>query len=359
MKDPLERFLQMVRIDSESGREKRFLSWLAERFREELRATCRFDNYGNLIATLPPKGGGSPDPILLCAHADTVKPGVGIEPVVEGGRIRSKGDTILGADDKAGILAIWYGILRAERHPPVEVVITREEEIGLLGAKHLDYGSLKSKIGFVFDGEDFSEIVIGGPSHFTIDVEIVGRAAHAGMEPEKGISAITAAARAIARLPQGKIDPNTTANVGVIQGGTVRNAVPEKAMILAECRSLLHRKAVELAETYKHIFEEEARKIGAVAEVKVELAYRASRLPEDSPAVVLARKAISALGLKPVLRLIRGGTDASILNQHGIQTAVLGMGAREPHTKDEWIAVEDLERAIALVKALLEEAAQL
>ena len=357
MKDPVERFLEMVRIDSESGKEKRFLSWLAERFHKELGAACRFDNYGNLIATLPAKGVDRPDPILLCAHADTVKPGVGIEPVVEEGRIHSKGDTVLGADDKAGILAIWYGIMRAERHPPVEVVITREEEVGLLGAKHLDYGSLRSKIGFVFDGEDFSEIVIGGPSHFTIDVEITGRAAHAGMEPEKGISAITACARAIARLPQGKIDPETTANVGVIQGGTVRNAVPERAVVMAECRSLVHKKAVELAETYKRIFEEEARKMGAVAEVKVELAYRASRLPEDSPAVELARKAITALGLEPKLLLIRGGTDASILNQHGIETAVLGMGAREPHTKDEWIAVEDLERAISLVKALLEAAA--
>lgn len=358
MKDPVERFLEMVRIDSESGKEQRFLKWLSARFREELGAECRLDSYGNLIATLPAAGCESPDPILLCAHADTVKPGTGIEPVVEEGRIRSRGDTILGADDKAGILAIWYGILRAERRPPLEVVITREEEVGLLGAKHLDYGSLKSKVGFVFDGEDFSEIVIGGPSHFTIDVEITGRAAHAGMEPEKGISAITACARAIARLPQGKIDPETTANVGVIQGGTVRNAVPEKAVVLAECRSLDHRKAVELAETYKRIFEEEAGKIGATAAVRVELAYRASRLSEDSPAVELARKAISALGLEPKLLLIRGGTDASILNQHGIETAVLGMGARESHTKDEWIAVEDLERAIALAKTLLEVAAQ-
>lgn len=358
MKDPVERFLEMVRIDSESGKERRFLSWLAERFREELGAECRFDAYGNLIAEVPARGSSRSDPILLCAHADTVKPGSGIEPVVEEGRIRSRGDTILGADDKAGILAIWYGILRAERRPPVEVVITREEEVGLLGAKHLDYGGLRSEIGFVFDGEDLSEIVIGGPSHFTIDVEIAGRAAHAGMEPERGISAITAAAKAIARLPQGRIDRETSANVGVIQGGTVRNAVPERAVVLAECRSLDHRKAVELAETYKRVFEEESRALGARAEVKVELAYRATRLPEDSPAVELARAAVSSLGYEPKLRLIRGGTDASILNQHGIETVVLGMGAREPHTKEEWIAVEDLERAIALAEALLEKAAR-
>ncbi|MGY4707336.1 M20/M25/M40 family metallo-hydrolase [Candidatus Bipolaricaulota sp. J31] len=358
MNGPVERLLEMVRIDSESGREKRFLTWLAERFREELRAECRFDAYGNLIATLPAAGCARREPILLCAHADTVKPGVGIEPVVEGGRIRSAGETVLGADDKAGILAIWYGVLRARRRPPLEIVITREEEVGLLGAKHLDYGSLRSRMGFVFDGEDFSEIVIGGPSHFLIDVEVKGRAAHAGMEPEKGISAILAVSRAIARLPQGKIDPETTANVGVVEGGTVRNAVPERAVVLAECRSLDHGKAVDLADTYRRVFEEEARAMGAVAEVRVELAYRAVCLPEDSSAVALAAAAVSALGYEPKPCLIRGGTDASILNQHGIESVVLGMGARESHTTDEWIAVEDLERAISLAQMLIEKAAE-
>jgi|Deesub1362B_J571_1020462.scaffolds.fasta_scaffold00111_5 tripeptide aminopeptidase len=358
MKEPVERFLDMVRIDSESGRERKFLSWLAEHLREELGADCHFDTYGNLIATLPAKNSSRADPILLCAHADTVKPGAGIEPVIENGRIRSKGETVLGADDKAGIIAIWYGILRARCHPPLEIVITREEEVGLLGAKHLDRNNLKSKIGFVFDGEDFSEIVIGGPSHFLIDVEVKGRAAHAGMEPEKGISAVLAVSRAIARLPQGKIDPETTANVGVVEGGSVRNAVPERAKVLAECRSLDHKKAVELAETYRKIFEEEAEAIGAKAEVKVELAYRASRLFKDSVAVKLAAEAIASLSYEPRTRLIRGGTDASILNQHGIETAVLGMGAREAHTTNEWIAVEDLERAISLAQALIENAAR-
>lgn len=356
MNDPVELFMEMVRIDSESGKERKFLAWLSELFRRDLGAECGFDLYGNLIATLPGKDSEREEPILLCAHADTVKPGVGIEPVLEDGRIRSRGETVLGADDKAGILAIYLGVLSASKRPPLEIVITREEEVGLLGAKNLDYSRLRSRIGFVFDGEDLSEIVIGGPSHFLIDVEVVGRAAHAGMEPEKGISAITALSRAIVRLPQGKIDHETTANVGVVQGGTVRNAVPERAKVLAECRSLDHRKAVELSEIYVRIFEEEAERMGAKAEVKVELAYRATRLPEDSPAVALAREAVSSLGMEPVLHLIRGGTDASILNQHGIEAVVLGMGAREAHTKDEWISVEDLKRAGELARALIEKA---
>lgn len=350
----VENFCRMVRIDSESGNEGPFLEWLKGEWERELGARCLFDPYGNLIAKLPPLGSRGTEPVLLCAHADTVRPGVGIDPVVEGRVIRSRGETVLGADDKAGIAAIWYGLLWAERRPPVEVVITRQEEVGLLGAKNLDLSLLRSGFGFVLDGEAFDEIVIGGPSHFLIDVEITGKAAHAGMEPERGISAIAAAARAIARLPQGRIDRETTANVGVIRGGSVRNAVPERAVVEAECRSLDHARAVELAELYRRTFEEEAGAIGAGARVKVELAYRAIRLPEDARPVRIAAQAIRSLGLEPKLRLICGGTDASILNERGIQAAVLGMGARNAHTTEELIRVEDLELAARLVRAILE-----
>ncbi len=355
----VEDFCEMVRIPSESGNEAEFLGWLRERFQERTGANCRFDNYGNLICKLPGKRTREAEAILLCAHADTVRPGTGVEPVVEGDVIRSRGDTILGADDKAGIAAILHGILGARHHPPLEVVITREEEVGLLGAKNLDVSLLESRIGFVLDGEALDEIIIGGPSHFLIDVEITGRSAHAGMEPEKGISAITAAARAIVRLPQGRLDHATTANVGTIQGGSVRNAVPERVRIQAECRSLEHPRAVEVAELYQRIFREEAEAMGAAAEVKVELAYRASRVPEDSPAVRLAAAAIASLGLEPKPRLICGGTDASILNQKGITAVVLGMGAREAHTAREHIRIRDLEAAASLVRALLENATSL
>ena len=353
MSELVDRFCDMVRIASESGNEGEFLDWLARRWAEDLGAACEQDEYGNLVARLPGRD-CSGEPLLLCAHADTVKPGVGIEPVVEDGVIRSKGETVLGADDKAGIAAIWFGIKAARRRPPLEIVITREEEVGLRGAKHLDTSRLMAKMGFVLDGEAFDEVVIGGPSHFLIDVTVHGKAAHAGMAPEQGISAIKAAARAIARLPEGRIDRETTANVGVIQGGEIRNGVPARATVQAECRSLSHDKAVELADLYRRTFEEEAAALGAKAEVNVELAYRAVRLAEDEPVVSLARRALKALGLDPKLRLICGGTDASILNTRDIRCAVLGMGARAPHTPDEHIRVADLELAAKLVKTLLE-----
>ena len=353
MSELVDRFCDMVRIASESGNEGEFLDWLARRWAEDLGTACELDGYGNLVARLPGRD-CSGEPLLLCAHADTVKPGVGIEPVVEDGVIRSKGETVLGADDKAGIAAIWFGIKAARRRPPLEIVITREEEVGLRGAKHLDTSRLMAKMGFVLDGEAFDEVVIGGPSHFLIDVTVHGKAAHAGMAPEQGISAIKAAARAIARLPEGRIDRETTANVGVIQGGEIRNGVPARATVQAECRSLSHDKAVELADLYRRTFEEEAAALGAKAEVNVELAYRAVRLAEDEPVVSLARRALKALGLDPKLRLICGGTDASILNTRDIRCAVLGMGARAPHTPDEHIRVADLEFAAKLVKTLLE-----
>jgi tripeptide aminopeptidase len=358
MGELVERFCEMVRIPSESGSEEEFLVWLASRFEEELGATCERDDYGNLIARVPGKGCDGPT-LLLEAHADTVKPGVGIEPVVEDGVIRSRGDTVLGADDKAGIAAIWFGVKTAERRPPVEIVITREEEVGLVGAKHLDMDRLQARMGFVFDGEELSDIVIGGPSHFLIDVVIHGKAVHAAMEPEKGISAIKAAARAIATLPEGRIDPETTANVGVIQGGTIRNAVPAEARVQAECRSLNHQRAVELADLYRQTFEREARALGARAEVEVELSYRAVRLDEDEPVVELARRAISRLGLSPKTVLICGGTDASVLNTKGIKCAVVGMGSRAPHSTEEHLYVRDLELAAGLARGLLELACEL
>jgi len=357
--DIVELFCDMVRIDSESGEEEEFIRYLSGLFERELGAQCTIDHYGNLIAKLPVKGfEPETEPLMLAAHADTVKPGKGIEPVVEDGVIRSKGETILGADDKAGIAEIFEAVRTAERHPPLEIVITRSEEIGLLGAKNLDYSLISAKRGFVLDSDKLEVVIIGGPSHFSIDVEIIGKAAHAGMEPEKGISAIKAAAMAIAELPEGRIDEETTANVGIIRGGEIRNGVPERAVIQAECRSLSHEKAVRQAELMKRAFEEAAAKLGAKAQVRIELEYRASKIPEDSSVVALAKRAIAAAGLTPVAKVITGGTDASIFNAHGIETAVLGVGVRAEHSKDEHIAVADMEKAVEIVRYLLENFTQ-
>jgi tripeptide aminopeptidase len=191
----IHQFMDMVRVDSESGDEARFMTWLLPRL-EEIGASAQLDAYGNLIATLPAKH-SSRTPILLSCHGDTVKPGVGIQPVLEGGVIRSGGDTILGADDKAGIAEMLEALRTAPVRPPVEIAISRQEEVGLLGVKQLDFSRITARRGFLLDNDTLDTIITGGPSYFAIDVTVTGKGAHAGMEPEKGVNAIQAAARAI------------------------------------------------------------------------------------------------------------------------------------------------------------------
>jgi len=353
----IEAFCDMVRIDSESGEEVRFINYLKDLLEKELEARCELDAYGNLIAHVPAKGSEKTEPILLGAHADTVKPGKGIKPVIEDGVIRSAGETILGADDKAGIAAILEAVRTAKRRPPVEIVITRGEEVGLLGSKDLDLTMVKSKKGFIVDGDELDTVIIGGPSHVSLDINIKGKAAHAGMEPEKGISAIRVAAKAIATIPEGRIDEETTANVGTIHGGMIRNGVPEKVTIQAECRSLNHDKCMRQAEVMRRAFEEAAKEMGAQVEVKVDLEYKASQVSEDALVVQLAKQAIAAAGLEPKTQVITGGTDALILNGRGIDAVVLGFGGKAAHATEEHITVADLKQASKVIRQLLYAAA--
>ena len=349
----VEMFCEMVRINSESGEEARFINYLKDLLEKELAASCELDAYGNLIAHVPAKASEKTERILLCAHADTVRPGRGIEPILEDGVIRSAGETILGADDKAGIAEIIEAVRTAKKHLPVEIVITRQEETGLLGAKNLDISVLEAKQGFVVDFHKLNAIVVGGPTYIAIDIDIRGKGAHAGMEPEKGISAIRVAANALVTMPEGRIDKETTANVGTIHGGTIRNGVPEKVTIQAECRSLNHEKCVRQAEVMQRAFEEAAKKAGAKVDVQLKADLHATRIPENAPAVSLAKKAITAAGLEPELQVINGGTDALVLSERGIKSVVIGLGGQGAHTTEECIAISDMEKATEIIRQLL------
>jgi tripeptide aminopeptidase len=352
----VERFCAMVRIDSESGNEARFIEITKGQLEFELGAKCVVDDHGNLIAKVEAKGTNSGAPIFFAAHADTVKPGIGIEPIVEDGVIRSKGETILGADDKAGLAAIVEAVLTAERRPPVEIVVTRGEEVGLVGARNLDLSLLDAKRGIIVDGDALNEVVIGGPTHASLDVEIVGKAAHAALS-KGGISAIRVAAHAITQFEEGKLDDETVANVGTIRGGMIRNGVPERVKIEAECRSLDHGKCLKQAEAMKSAFETAASNVGATANVEVRIEYEASKTSEDSSIVQLVCRAIAATGLEPQTRVILGGTDALILSGRGLETAVIGMGAEDAHSTDERITVANLEKTTETLRNLLEIAA--
>ncbi len=346
-------FFEMVRISSESGEEKEFISYLEGLFSRELQATCTIDNHGNLIAKISAKNAPGAKPVLFGVHADTVKPGKNIEPVLEKGVIRSRGETILGADDKAGIAELFEAIKTAERHPPLEIVVTTGEETGLLGSKNLDGSSLSAKMGFVVDMDNLEDIVIGGPSYMAIDVDVIGKAAHAGMEPEKGISSIKAAAYAISMLKEGWIDNETTVNVGIIRGGEVLNAVPEKTEVKIECRSQSHEKCLQQSDRIRDVFVNAARAMQARAEVKMELTINAYQISDEAESVNLAKRAVIDAGLQPRVRIICGGTDAAHYNEKGVETVVIGMGVKGEHTKEEHITVMDMEKGVRIIQHIL------
>jgi len=353
----IKQFMEMVQIASESGEEAAYIDYLLAEFKK-IGAEARKDSYGNLIAKLPAKGCTGKEAILLSCHADTVKPGWNIKPVLKDGVIRSGGDTILGADDKAGIAEMLEALRTADVMPPIEVAVSRQEEVGLLGVKNLDFSRLTAKRGFLLDNDELETIVIGGPSYFAIDVEIKGRAAHAGMEPEKGINAILAASKAIVALKLGRLDHETTANVGVIKGGIIRNGVPDSASFLAECRSLNHEKGQKLAEEMKQIIREQVESINASAEIKIDNLCKAIDIPADAWTVLAAKKALKKVGVDARTTFITGFTDASIYNNKGIEMAVVGIGARLEHSCQEHIYVADMEKALQMMVEILRLAAE-
>jgi len=352
----VDTFCDLVRIDSESGNEGLVIEHVRLLLEKVLDAECHLDAHGNLVARIPAKGTEDGKPIFLGAHADTVKPGIGIEPVIEDGVIRSKGDTILGADDKAGLASIIEAVRTADQRPVVEIVVTRGEEIGLVGAKHLDMSLLTATRGFIVDSDDPATIILGGPTHASMDIEIAGRAAHAAM-PENGISAIRVAAHAITQFEEGKLDEETVANVGTIEGGMIRNGVPETVKIKAECRSLNDAKCRAQAEKMQLAFEEAAAAVGATAHVDLRYEYAASKVDEDSPLVGLGKAAIAKSNLDPKTQVILGGTDALVLSGRGVDAVVLGYGGKGAHSTDEHIAIADMEKVTEILRNIVELAA--
>lgn len=348
----INQFMEMVKIDSESGNEANMIDYLFAEF-QKLGGAPQKDSYGNLIVKFPAKGCEGKETILLSCHADTVKPGIGIEPIITEGIIKSKGNTILGADDKAGIAELLEALKIAEVYPPLEIAISREEEVGLLGVKNLDYSLLSAKKGFLLDNDTLDTIIIGGPSYYVLDVKIKGKSAHAGMEPEKGISAIIAASKAITALRLGRLDNETTANVGVINGGVIRNGVPDSTTFLAECRSLNHDKAKALADEMVNIITREVKSFGAEIEINVENLCKAVDIPEDSDTVEISKKALKTVGINAETKFMTGFTDASIYNNKGIEVAVVGIGAQLEHSTEEFIKIEDMEKALKMIVEIL------
>lgn len=360
----LDDFLRLVQIDSPSFRERdvadfvrEILTGLGLKVFEDQAGPRINGQAGNLYARW--SGTGEGPPILFCTHLDTVDPGRRVKPVIRGGVVYSSGSTILGADDKAGIAAVLEA-LRVVRErdlpvPPLELLFTVAEEQGLVGAKHLDAGLISAGYGFVLDSDGPpGKIIVQAPSQDRITAVVRGRAAHAGINPEDGINAIQAAARGIAPLRLGRIDGESTANIGVINGGIATNIVPERVTVEGETRSLNDEKRAALTEEICRLFTGGVESAGGRVELEVELMYPSFRLEPDHPVIQSALRAVARVGLDPRLETTGGGSDANILNALGVPTANLSCGMQKVHTTDEFIAIGDLVKSAELVLSIIE-----
>lgn len=346
-------FLELVQIDSPSGQEEEIAQHLATELMSIGLAAER-DATGNVIARLAGEG----EPILLCAHMDTVGPGRGVKPVVREGIITSDGTTILGADDKSGVAVILEVLhVLVEQglpHPPLEIALTVSEENGLKGAKGLDLSGFRAREGVVLDsGGEIGTIIVTAPSHDKIRAVVHGKAAHAGVEPEKGINAIMVAAEAIAAMPLGRIDEETTANIGRIQGGTATNIVPDRVEIAGEARSHNEKKLEAQVQAMVGALKKAAERRGATVEISVERSYSAFRLTEEDSIVRRAMAAAKTLGLTPILMPSGGGSDANIFNAQGIATINISTGMEKVHTTEECIAVANMVKCAEFLLAIL------
>ena len=346
-------FCDLVAIDSPSGEEEEVAEVLTGRL-EALGLEVKRDAYRNLIAS-----DGRDDPIMMSAHMDTVEPGRGIKPSVDGDRIVSDGTTILGGDCKAGVSAILEALESLSEdgtpHLPLEVVLTREEELALRGARNLDLSMVRSREAIVFDGEGpVSRITSASPTYIGFDIEITGRAAHAGADPEKGLSAIRIAAELVSRLPNGRLDEETTFNVGMIEGGSTRNTVPETAVLKGEFRSI-NMETLDSVQLQLRAAIDGVRQMfpEAVIDDHVTTEFETYTLSDDDPSTQRVKAALTSLGLEPTMKSSGGGTDGNVFRLHGINATVVGMADHNMHTVREFVTVPDLVDAAHLCEAVL------
>jgi tripeptide aminopeptidase len=365
----VETFVRLCRFNSPPREEgaiviwtRGFLEGLGLEVVEDRAGEAVGGNANNLIATLPSTVEGAPK-LLFSAHFDTVEPTPDIQIVEENGVIRTTGKTILGADDKAGMAPILEAVQTiVERdlpHGQIQLALTICEEIGLLGAKNLDFSLVDAEMGFVLDaGPPVGGFVVAAPGHTKLEVAITGRAAHAGVCPEEGISAIEVASEAIAGMRLGRMDEVTTANIGIFQGGQAFNIVAPSVSIVGEARSF---SAEKLDAQLSHMisrFEEAAARRGASATHKITPTFASFRMAESDAVLQLGMAASRAIGLTPDLRQGGGGSDGNVFNEHGVPTVVVATGMQKYHTHDEFCKIDDLVKTAELLLSIVAEAQQ-
>jgi tripeptide aminopeptidase len=361
-------FSRLVRIDSVSKEEKAISTVLCEILTSMGADVAQDDagekiggQTGNIVAKF--KGNATVPPMILNAHMDTVEPGRGVEPILEKGVFSSKGDTILGADDKSALAVIlevlWIIKENSLPHGPLEVVFTVCEEVGLLGAKNLNFGMLSSTFGFALDATDPQGIITRAPSANYLVFTVHGKAAHAGAKPEKGINAIQIAGKAIADMKLGRIDHETTCNIGIIEGGLAINIVPERVRVEGEARShdeeKLNQVTTAMVASFQKVVsnacEQSTEDNLPFLEHTVEKEFTRTDIPENHPVVTLASQAAASLNRTMVCKSTGGGADANVFSQHGIDLGVLGTGMMDMHTVNESVKLDDM---VSTAELLLE-----
>lgn len=355
----IKEFMELTRIDSETKNEREIADYLKIKLGnlglhvfEDDAGTKVGGNAGNIIADL--QGINNGISILFSAHMDTVEPGKGVEPILVDNIIKSQGETILGSDDKAGISAIleMLRVIKEEKigHGPIQIFFSIAEEGGLFGAKNLNSKNIKAQMAYVLDSSGpVGHMVIQGPAQYQIKAVIAGKAAHAGMAPEEGVNAIQIAARAIAHMKLGRIDKETTANIGLIKGGKATNIIPDKVFLEGEARSLTRIKLDEQCLHMRDCLIQAAKELGGQVEVSIKLHYPEISLNEDEEVITIAKNAAENLGFPVFLEKTGGGSDANILTGYGIPTLNMGIGMEKVHTTDEYITVENLVNTARLL----------
>lgn len=364
-----ETFCDLVRVDSIAGQERQMADTIKAKLTalgyepwEDDAGRTIGGNAGNVIVKVP--GNTNAAPILFMAHMDTVEPGHGKVPVIEGDLIKSDGTTILGGDDLAGVACILEAIhVLSENYIPrgdIYAVFTIAEEGGLFGARALNVSGIPAKYAYILDDEGpIGTAAIKAPSYNRLRFVVKGKAAHAGLCPENGVNAIQLAARAIAELPfMGRIDPDSTCNIGKIQGGRARNIVPDEVILDGEVRSIddakLNRLTNQLTDSFKKTVERE----GGTVEIEVENMYGGYSISEDHPILKLMKRAADRLGIALNLHSTGGGSDTNIINGKGIPAVDISVGMTNVHSTQEQIAISDMVKACSLVVEIIRVNAQ-
>ncbi len=357
--------MSIIRIDSEPRFEKD-VALVLEKEMKEIGGECFYDdcgakvggNTGNLIVKL--KGNTDAPPFFLCSHMDTVAPGKGIKPSIKDGVMRSDGTTILGSDDKSGVSIIVEAVRclkeNALPHGDIEIAFTICEEVGLLGAKFIDCSIFNSSYGIVLDSSTPDRLVLKCPASDRLKAKITGVEAHAGLCPEDGVSAIEIASKAIARMNLGRIDFETTANIGTISGGSAMNIVPGEANVLGEARSHDEEKLLAQMDHMSECFEEasiEVRGDASAVEIERENIYPLMDVSPSSVITKMVEETARGLGHPVVLHTSGGGCDANYLNRKGLECVNLGTGMYDLHTVNEHLVIEEFNRSADIVLATI------